>query len=155
MTRYRIYISSKFRFLLLDVKEKDMTRIKEQRSEKEERMFLLNSINLWMNNFISFRRNHVLLLASYTHVHLYRCISTPPYILAHLRHERRAKVTCAGSVNLSTHHRYHAGRGLGVVRTLSFRSISSSIHSIPNRYSVKISIGLVKDLMNIDTNEYW
>lgn len=31
----------------------------------------LNSINLWMNNFISFRRNHVLLPASYTHVRLY------------------------------------------------------------------------------------
>jgi len=53
-------------------KKVDMTRIKKQRSEKEgEGTFLLNSINLWMNNFISFRRNHVLLPASYTHVRLY------------------------------------------------------------------------------------
>lgn len=61
---------------MLEMKEAmrktDMTRIKEQRSEKErERTFSLNSINLWMNNFISFRRNHVLLLASYTHTFVY------------------------------------------------------------------------------------
>jgi len=124
-------------------------------------MFPPSSINLWMNNSISFRGNHVLLLLCYICTHTFALYShtnasphlcTPSCIYAtndmQKSHDTRLQ-TATGSVNLSARRTYRAGRYSRVVYTFSFHPVSPSICSIP-----VTSIGFAKDFMNTDICEY-